>query len=281
VKNDPLDINPPAIVRQAETPDAELVGKIKDAWKRFQTAGRSMCTEGETIGEWLEAWKKRNPGKLKAFVAEYLPFSYRWAKKLCHTARQAIADRENPEELSSPERLERNLKILNEDIPEKEVEPTAPPAPGSVDAALAPAGEGPPREPGDMTPEEAEQDRIETALKAAIKKALDKCKRCSRIGVASCKSCKARVYDLMHPTETPDTSKPKKPKNTSGQALFLWPQYHKVFGETVRAVDTICNGYGIPRVNSEAEALRTEIRAWNIRFKAWTAKVTKQKPPEA
>jgi hypothetical protein len=274
MRNDPICVNPPAIVRATEEWSInEVKDEIVDDHGHQQRHASHAIEYGRRVGEKLLRIKGRLAhGQFQGWIEKNMPFNYRQAARYMRIAREwgKIVKSDNVSLLN----VDESLKLLTEDPPAEQHAK-------SGEVPFAPAGE-PEREPGDMTPAELEQDKLDTELKAAIQAVL--CKDCKRKGV-SCDKCRAAIYKLQNPSdEAPAPPKkptgPKKPPSTNGQPVFLWPDYQKSYGETVRAVDKICNGYGVPVVAPEAEALRHRLDDWNKDFKAWAAKVSKQKVPE-
>ncbi len=257
--------DPPAIVKEAEE---QFI--LRQLAKRIRPKLRKEANNCMEVGEDMERIFGMVTGRARqAFLTKEFGITERQAWKYLRAWRGRDRIRENPSEHEDmdaglPASLAAAMRLLEEE----EVTSN-----GDVPFKLPDKPKEPPREPG--------SDEGYQQMKAAIQGAL--CDNCKRKGI-SCDKCRAAVYKIEHPNETPaepdKPKEPRKPPSDNGSAKFDWIAWNKNFGFVVRGIDRLAVVADIPNVHPKLENLRLKAGELLAEFKTVSEEILKQKAPQ-
>jgi hypothetical protein len=273
LNDDPLGIEPPAIIRKAEESLNSLREKARELFPIYLRHRKQYAAHGLTLGDILLGIKEKTPkGQFKAWVEENLGCDYRHANRLVRAARKA---KETVGAAPTEDSLENNLKILCEDAPDEDGLPfsnaTAP-------APYSNTTQAPSREPG----QDDEYQQREAKKQEVL------CPRCKRLKAPACDQCRVKWFNLDNAKPKADQTPaaaalpkppPKKPTE-NGQPLFLWNDWKNGFGVVVRGIDQLATITGTMIVSPKLEGLRRKAEELRKEFVQVAEEMTKQKAPK-
>jgi hypothetical protein len=271
MKNDPLDINPPAIVKEADQSINELEAAIIDDHGHQQRHQAHSLEFARRMGQKLLKLKERLPyGQFEGRIEKKMPFKMRQAQKYMRLAREwdKLTEAHSGALLS----INDATRFLIEEVPEEAANGTTGSVPFQANGHTPkPPAKPTEREPGDETQHDETAAKIEAAL----------CPRCKRIGTPGCDPCRAKAFKIQSgiPLRNSDGTKPApRDHPLNGTIAVDWAKYRKLVTQQVAFIQGAFE-FVDAEVSPVAEKYRARFEALLLEFKADWEKLAKEKVP--